>query len=111
MNDIESIIILLTLGIIVLTTICVLVLRDMRCKQKEVIKCHNCNSEKILTILDREEHTVSSLCNELNIEDEHEVVKIIGDLENSGKVSLKGFKKVYREDGGEIHLAIYGSSK
>jgi len=107
---IEPIIIPLTLGIIILMVMCILALKDI-CRKQNKENINKDISEKILTILDREEHTISSLCNELNIEDEHEITKIIGDLENSGKVSLKGFKEVYREDGGEILLAVYKSSK
>ena len=45
---------------------------------------------------------------ELELKDEHEVMTAVCYLEKQNQITLKGFKKIYREDGGCIHLAIYG---
>lgn len=44
----------------------------------------------------------------LGREDEHNIMNIVGELEEEGVISLKRFMPIYREDGGLIHLAIYG---
>jgi len=64
--------------------------------------------EKIKQLLDKENHTISSLREKLHLQDEYEIIKVIGKLETDNKISLKGFETIYREDGGEIHLAVYG---
>ena len=64
--------------------------------------------EKVEQLLDKENYTIPSLCEKLKLQDEYEIMKVIGKLEIDNKISLKGFNTIYREDGGEIHLAVYG---
>lgn len=58
--------------------------------------------------LTKEDSTIPSLCNKLGLNDEYEILKMIGELETENKITLKGFNTIYLEDGGAIHLAIYG---
>jgi len=64
--------------------------------------------EEIEQLLNKENCTIPSLRDKLHLQDEYEIMKIIGKLETDNKISLKGFNTIYREDGGEIHLAMYG---
>ncbi len=54
--------------------------------------------------------TIPSLCNSFDVSDDFVVASIIAELESSGEAELVGFKTVYREDGGAIHLARYTGS-
>ena len=64
--------------------------------------------EQILDTLKTQDNTIISLCEKLGLDDEYTLLQIIAELELDNKISLKGFKEVYREDGGYIHLAVYG---
>jgi len=63
---------------------------------------------KVLVLLHEKNHTVYELAKNLNVDDEIEILKVIVYLEVQNQITLKGFKTVYREDGGCIHLEIYG---
>ena len=69
---------------------------------------------RIIEILEREEAkkglSIPQLCEETGAEDEYVIMDIIAGLENKKIVALNGFKKIYREDGGTIHLALYSIS-
>ncbi|MFZ3167651.1 MAG: hypothetical protein WA130_08550 [Candidatus Methanoperedens sp.] len=57
-----------------------------------------------------EDSTIPFLCQKLGIGNEFDVITAIGDLEITGEIVLTGFKTVYREDGGAIHLAKYSGN-
>lgn len=65
----------------------------------------------IKQLLDKENHTIPSIREKLGLNDEYSIIKIIGELETENKISLTGFDTIYREDGGSIHLAVYGVNK
>ena len=64
--------------------------------------------EQILDTLKTQDNTIISLCEKLGLDDEYTLLPIIAELESDNKISLKGFKEVYREDGGCIHLNLRG---
>ena len=64
---------------------------------------------RIIAILEREKRGLSipQLRNKTNAGDEYDIMDIIANLESKKIVALNGFEKIYREDGGTIHLALY----
>jgi len=62
---------------------------------------------QILDLLKVKDRTIPDIVEELNLDNDYIVMKIIGNLEYEKKVKLKNFKLLYREDGGAIHLAVY----
>jgi len=64
-------------------------------------------SEIARVLYDKKKLSIPQLCEILGIEDEFVVIEAVGKLEKEGSVELNGFKTIYREDGGEIHLALY----
>lgn len=65
----------------------------------------------IKQVLDKENLTIPAIRDKLGLNDEYGIIKIIGELETENKISLTGFDTIYREDGGCIHLAVYGVNK
>ncbi|MDF1498697.1 MAG: hypothetical protein P1P85_05110 [Patescibacteria group bacterium] len=51
--------------------------------------------------------SITRLCNILDIRDDNIVASAMANLEAQGDVILSGFRKIYCEDGGEIHLSLY----
>ena len=45
------------------------------------------------------------------VTNEFAVMRAVGELENKGEIILTGFNRIYREDGGAIHLAEYSIVK
>ena len=63
-------------------------------------------SEDILQYLSKP-RTIPEICKHFAIDNEFKVLRMIADLESMGKVTLSGFDRIYREDGGAIYLAQY----
>lgn len=51
--------------------------------------------------------TIPNLCEKFDELDDFVMASVVAELESSGDAELVGFKTVYREDGGAIHLARY----
>ncbi len=75
-------------------------------KQVEVIKKQE---QEILSLLKQNNYSVPEIAERMCVKDEITILQIIGYLENNNKIELKEFKTIYREDGGCIHLALYGA--
>lgn len=69
------------------------------------------NHEDVLKTIENENKTIPQICKSLNINDEFEVISIIGELEADGKVCLMEFDKFYNPDGCVGFLAKYGIIK
>jgi hypothetical protein len=62
---------------------------------------------KALVLFHKKNYTIPELSQKLEI-DEYKIMQIVAYLEIYNQISLKGFHEIYRQDGGCIHLAIYG---
>jgi len=52
--------------------------------------------------------TITQICKYLNIDDEFDVMSVIGDLESTNEIEMKGMKKYYEPDGCAFYVAKYG---
>lgn len=70
----------------------------------------NTNLKDVISDMLKRELSIPEIREALGLgrEDEHKIMKIVGDLEEEGIISIKRFMSIYREDGGLIHLAVYG---
>jgi len=63
--------------------------------------------DKICQELEKRDMSIPALSKMFDV-DEFKLLHIIARLEDKGKIELKRFDRLYREDGGAIYLAIYG---